>query len=221
MGWSQHHPVGLIYSAPQHCFRGYTLTTNNRGNHARLIDLEGRVCHQWHSGQGIGYAYLLPNGNLLLRTSPPEDAGGAETIGGFSGAILELDWDSNVVWEYQNPYIHHDYERLPNDNTLVLLFELLSPELTEAIQGDRRTDEDPEQMFGDVVKEIAPDGAVVYEWKSWEHLSPEEDTICPLEDPREWTHGNSLKVTPEGDLLVSFRRISTVGIVDKASGEFR
>ena len=90
MGWSQHHPVGLIYSAPQHCFRGYTLTSNNRGNHARLIDLKGRVCHQWQSDQGIGYAYLLPNGNLLLRTSPPEDAGGAESIGGSSGAILVL-----------------------------------------------------------------------------------------------------------------------------------
>ena len=164
---------------------------------------------------------MLPNGNLLLRTSPPEDAGGAETIGGSSGAILELDWDSNVVWEYRNPYLHHDYERLPNGNTLVLLFELLSSELTAAIQGGRPTDEDPEQMFGDVVQEIAPDGTVVYEWKSWEHLSPEEDSICPLEDRREWTHDNSLKVTPEGDLLVSFRRISTVGIVDKASGGFR
>ena len=221
MGWSQHHPVGLIYSAPQHCFRGYTLTSNNRGHHARLIDLEGRVCHQWQSDEGIGYAYLLPNGNLLLRTSHPEDAGGAETIGGSSGAILELDWDSNVVWEYRNPYLHHDYERLPDGNTLVLLFELLSSELTAAVQGGRPTDEDPEQMFGDVVKEIAPDGTVVYEWKSWEHLSPEEDPICPLEDRKEWTHGNSLKVTPEGDLIVSYRRISTVGIVDKASGEFR
>ena len=221
MGWSQHHPVGLIYSAPQHCFRGYTLTTNNRDHHARLIDLEGRVCHQWQSDQGIGYAYLLPNGNLLLRTRPPEDAGRAETKGGSSGAILELDWDSNVVWEYRNPYLHHDYERLPNGNTLVLLFELLSPELTAAIQGGRPTDEDPEQMFGDVVKEIAPDGMVVYEWKSWEHLSPEEDSICPLEDRKEWPHGNSLNVTPEADLIVSYRGTSTVGSVDKASGEFR
>ncbi len=73
MGWSQHHPVGLIYSAPQHCFRGYTLTTNNRGNHARLIDLEGRVCHQWQSDQGIGYAYLPTNLELVflfMRSAP-------------------------------------------------------------------------------------------------------------------------------------------------------
>jgi hypothetical protein len=89
------------------------------------------------------------------------------------------------------------------------------------IRGGKASDTDPEQMFGDLIKEVAPSGSVVYEWKSWEHLDPEEDAICPLENRMEWTHGNSLKVTPKGDLIVSFRRTSTVGIVDKASGRFR
>ena len=163
MGWSQHHPVGLIYSAPQHCYRGYTLISNNRGRYAYLIDLDGQVCHRWQSEEGISYCYLLDNGNLLLRTGAPDDANGAEKIGGSSGAILELDWDSNVVWEYRNPYLHHDYERLSNGNTLVLLFELLTPELTNRIQGGIRTSDDPEMMFGDIVKEITPDGSIVYE----------------------------------------------------------
>ena len=167
--------------------RGYTLTTNNRGFHANLIDMEGRVCHRWHAAEGIGYAYLLPNGHLLLRTNPPEDADGAEKIGGSSSALLELDWDGNVLWEHRDRFIHHDYERLPNGNTLVLLFELLSPELTAQIKGGRRSDEDPEQMFGDKIQEITPDGTVVYEWRSWEHLNLDEDIICPLEDRAEWT----------------------------------
>jgi len=222
MGWSSHHAVGLIHYSPQHCYRGYTLSTNTRGsNYADLIDMEGRMCHRWHSDEGIGYAHLLPYGNLLIRTAPPADAGGAEKIGGSSTAILELDWDGNVVWEYRNPMVHHDYERLPNGNTLVLLFENLSPEMTASIRGGAPGDSDPESMFGDIVQEIAPDGSIVYEWKAWEHLDPEEDAICPLEDRVEWTHGNSLKITPEGDLIVSYRRISTVGIVDKASGDFR
>ena len=71
--------------------------------------MEGRVCHRWHSNEGIWYAHLLPNGNLLLRTGPAvEEASflsrperellprGGRTV---AGAILELDWDSNVVWE--------------------------------------------------------------------------------------------------------------------------
>ena len=31
MGWSLHHPNGLIYYASQSCYRGYTLFSNLRG----------------------------------------------------------------------------------------------------------------------------------------------------------------------------------------------
>ena len=220
MGWSRHHPTGVIYYAPQHCYRGYTLTSNVGGKHAHLVDMEGRVCHRWQLAEGIEYAYLLDYGNLLVRTHPPEDGGGAERIGGSSAAILELDWDSNVVWAYRDPMLHHDYHRLPNGNTLVLLFGIVPPELAAQVKGGMTGGEVPEKMFGDVVKEIAPDGSVVDEWRSWEHLDVDEDVICPLDERREWTHGNSLNVTPEGHLLVSYRLTSTVGIVDRRSGNF-
>ncbi len=221
MGWSTHHPVGLIYSAPQHCYRGYTLVITTRGNyHANLIDMEGRVCHRWHSPEGINYGYLLPNGHLLLRTGSPQ-AGASATMGASAAGILELDWESNVVWECRLPMLHHDFERLPNGNTLVLLWEPISAELTSEVRGGFRTDDDPEQMLGDVVQEVTPDGVVVYQWNSWEHLDVREDAICPLEGRREYTHQNSLNVTTDGDLLVSYRQTSTVGIVDKDSGDFR
>jgi len=77
------------------------------------------------------------------------------------------------------------------------------------------------QMLGDVVREVIPSGGTVTEWRSWEHLSLEEDTICSLEGRLEWTHQNCLNVTIDGDLLVSFRQTDTVGIVDRSSGEFR
>ena len=222
MGWSTHHPVGLIHYSPQHCYRGYTLFATNRGGYyANLIDMDGRVCHRWYSAEGITYAYLLPNGNLLLRTPAPVDAGGAETIGGSSGSLLELDWDSNVVWEYRYPLLHHDFERLPNGNTLALVWEQLPADLAAQVQGGFQGDGDSQPMYGDLVQEITASGLVVYEWKSWEHLNLDEDIICPLEARREWTHGNALNVTPEGDLLVSYRLTSTVGIVDKVTGDFR
>ena len=75
-------------------------------------------------------------------------------------------------------------------------------------------------MLGDVVAEIAPDGAVLGEWRSWEHLDIEEDVICPLEERREWTHANSLRALPDGKWLISLRRIDTVAIVDPMTGEF-
>jgi len=124
MGWSKHHPLGLIYLAPQSCYRGYTLIANSNGGHyAHLVDMEGHICHRWHADAGISYASLLPNGHLLVRTLPPQDAGPATGFPGGSTSILELDWDSNLVWAYRHPMLHHDFERLPNGNTLVLLWE--------------------------------------------------------------------------------------------------
>lgn len=221
MGWSSHHPVGLIHYDPQHSYRGYTLIHNSRsGHYTNLIDMEGRVCHRWETPDGIGYPVLLPSGNLVLRTHPPKDGGGAEVMGGSSGALLELDWESNVVWEYRNPLLHHDFQRLPNGNTLTLLWERIPAELTARVQGGFTSEDDADQMFGDVVEEITPDGQVVQQWQIWKHLDVEQDVICPLEGRREWSHCNSLSLTPGGDLLVSFRQISTIGIINRDTGDF-
>ena len=231
MGWSNHHPNGLIHHSSQGAFRGYTLITNVSGHDSRLIDMEGKVCHAWHSDEGIGYAYLLPNGNLLLRTGPAAEEVSFLSrperellpIGGrtVAGAILELDWDGNVVWEYRYPLLHHDFERLPNGNTLVLTWELMPDELTRQVKGGHESGHGGAGMLGDTVREVTPAGEVVYEWNSWEYLDVEEDRICFLEGRAEWTHQNTLNVTPEGDLVVSFRQTDTVGIVDRASGDFR
>ena len=230
MGWSNNHPNGLIHYNPQRAYRGYTLVTNLNGQESRLIDMEGRICHRWRSDQGISYSYLLPNGNLLLRTGPAAETSflerpemqllprGGRTV---SGAILELDWDGNVVWEYRYPLLHHDFERLPNGNTLVLTWELIPEEISRQVKGGIKSGEGHQGMLGDVVREITAAGDVVYEWTSWDHLDFDEDRIGFPEGREEWTHQNALNVTHEGDLLVSFRQTDTVGIVDKATGEFR
>ncbi len=221
MGWSIHHPTGLIYRAPQRIFPGYTLISSNSGDQAVLIDVEGNVCHRWHHQPGISYASLLPNGNLLCRLPSTGDEEVIRDIGGSSSGLIELDWDGNVVWEYPNSFVHHDYERLENGNTLVLLFEEMSPEFSATIKGGTRREDDPERMLGDVIAEVAPDGSMVTQWRSWEHLDVEKDVICPLENRREWTHANSLTVGPDGTWMISLRRIDVIAIVDSDTGEFR
>jgi hypothetical protein len=134
MGWSVHHPVGLIHCSPSRCYRGYTLICTGGGQQAFLIDMQGRVCHQWRSAAGIEYGRLLPNGNLLLRTHPPRDVE-VGTIGGASAALQELDWDSTLVWEFRHPMLHHDFQRLPIGNTLAVCFEPLPAELTRQVRG--------------------------------------------------------------------------------------
>ncbi|MEE8518677.1 MAG: aryl-sulfate sulfotransferase [Dehalococcoidia bacterium] len=226
MGWSKHHPTGLIHHDPAQAFEGYTLFSMSGGQDSYLVVMGGRVCHRWHLDEGISYGFLLDNGNMLIRTlnsaeqrfGARSDAAEGVVPEGKQNAILELDWDGNVVWEYRNPMVHHDFVRLANGNTLAVVFDKMPDELASRVRGGR--DDGADLMLGDGVVEVTPAGETVWRWRAWEALDPEQDAICPLEGRGQWTHQNSLNVTASGELLVSFRQIDTVGVVDRASGRF-
>jgi Arylsulfotransferase (ASST) len=221
MTWIRNRPLGLVYRDKAKSFGGYTLYSPVRGHHADLLDCEGRVVHQWHHPEGIQHLKWLPNGRLLVQTLPPESSEGLENTGGLTGALLELDQDSHVVWEYRDLYMHHDYQRLDNGNTLVIRWSKLPAEVSARVQGGHIADDDPDWMWGDVVREIDPAGEVVREWRSWDHLSTDHHIKCPLESRKEWTHLNSIELTPTGDWLMSFRLTSTIAIVDGSTGDVR
>jgi hypothetical protein len=219
--WIRNRPLGLVYRDAAKSSGGYTLFSPVRGRHADLLDHEGRIVHQWHHAEGIQHLKWLPNGHLLVQGLPPESAEGLENIGGCTDVLLELDHDSNVVWEHRDSYMHHDYQRLDNGNTLIIRWEKMPAEAAARVQGGHVAANDPDWMWGDVVREIDPDGATVRDWRSWEHLSTDHHIKCPLESRKEFTHLNSIELTPTGDWLLSFRLTSTVAIVDGATGDVR
>jgi hypothetical protein len=221
MTWIRNRPLGLVYNDKSKSFKGYTLYSSVRGHHAELLDSEGKVVHQWYHPEGIQHVRWLQNGNLLIQALPPESAEGAEKIGGCAGALFELDHESNVVWEYRDVYMHHDYQRLENGNTLVIRWAKIPPDIAARVQGGHTARDDPDWMWGDVIREIDTAGNVVGEWRSWEHLSTAHHVKCPLESRKEWTHLNSIEFTPSGDWLLSFRLTSTVAIVDRSTGDVR
>jgi hypothetical protein len=221
VAWIRNRPIGLTFRDATKAFPGYTLFCSVRGHHATLIDQAGQIVHQWRHSEGIQHVKLLPNGNLLMQTLPPADAGGAERIGGSAGALIELDWDGNEVWSHRDVMMHHDYVRLANGNHIYLAWDKLPAALNDKVQGGFRDIKDPEVMWADVIKEIEPNGTLVREWRSWEHLRFDEDRICPLESHKEWTHANSLSLTNDGDWLISFRLTNTVAIVDAITGAFK
>lgn len=219
MVWIRNRPVGLVHREPGRSWDGYTLVAPVRGNTANLLDPEGRIVWRWSHPEGIQHAKLDENGKLLIHTQPPAEADGTENIGGSAEKLVELDWDSNVLWEYRDPFLHHDYQRLANGNHLVVAWRRLPADVSARVRGGFQHRDDPDPMFGDVVQEIAPDGSLVREWRSWEHLSTEEDVRCPLESRKEWTHTNSIEVLPDGRWLLSFRLTDTIALVEPESGE--
>ena len=217
MGWSRRE-VGLTYLDSGRAFPGYTLFAPNGGEKAYLIDMDGNRVHQWLYPNGIGECHLLPNGHLLLRSAR------SESSTGFPGApssdhLLELSWKGDTIWEYRNPHLRR-YGRLPNGNTMLLLWEEIPAEKAKGVKGGFSTPSDAGRMLGDRVVEITPEGSIVFDWHSSDHLRPEEDIICPLENRMAWGGANDLTSLENGNFLISFRILDTIAMVDRSTGDF-
>jgi outer membrane protein assembly factor BamB len=201
----------------------YTLYASHNGpGIVYLLDLQGREVHRWTLPYPPGlYGYLLPNGNLFYMGKVHD-----QTWDRFpswhrfkGGVLLEVDWHGNVVWEYHDPNHHHDARRTASGGALYLAVEQVPPELEAKVQGGVPGSA-PQGMWADVLIEVDASGRREWEWHACEHLDVEKDIITFNDARREWSHANTVVSLPGERVLVSFRNISTVAIIDKRTGDF-
>jgi hypothetical protein len=215
--------TGLKAYNPDKAFKGYTLFAPLTGKgEVYLLNLEGEVIHQWNLPYPPGlYGYLLPNGNLFYNgKTPPDDSLRFPLWPAFkSGVVLEADPKGNIIWEYQHPDHHHDGRRLRNGNTILLAIEKIPKSLVPRIKGGVPGTEADGEIYADVLYEVTPGGEIVWTWHAYEHLDPDIFTITPQDHRQEWTHGNTVDELAGGNIIVSFRNISTVAIIDRQTGE--
>ncbi len=184
-----------------------------------LVDLHGRVAHAWKMPYPPGlYGYLTERGTLFYNGKIPNETflGKAPFKG---GAALEADWNGKVLWEVRHPNHHHDGRLLKNGNILLLCATELPDDIAKKVQGGRLETEVNGKMWADYLVEMTKEGRTVWEWRTWEHLDPEKDWITEIQGERsEWTHGNAVIELPDGNLLVSFRDISTIIKIERRTG---
>lgn len=218
---------GLQYQDAARCLDGLTLIAPMAHHQVHLINCSGDVVHQWKLPGALGSkAYLLPSGNLLcsVSTRGTEPLAGAIRIpGALGGWMIELDSASNIVWEHTDPNQHHDLCRLDNGNTLYLAREEMSSAEAEQIQGGLPGTglHQPDlkgKMFADVVREIDPAGHLTWEWR-FRDVDPASFALADDCHRGEWAHANSVAPTLDGNVLLSFRHLDTIMIVDKSSNE--
>lgn len=232
-------PTGVLRWDKEKAFDGYTLVSPNTGTSSYLLDMEGNIVHEWKTKFRPGlYAELLPNGNILrgFRDKSPVPFGGAGT------GIQEIDWNGNVVWEYvapENHCQHHCFKRLPNGNTLVLMWEYKTAE--EAYEKGRAKGTLPAKanpktydgmnydgVWPDMIVEVDPQGKEVWEWHVWDHVGTGVDQInlnyiLPTKDyynDSDWTHFNSIDYIPEtNQLVLCSRNFGEIFLVNKDNGK--
>jgi len=214
--------TGLRGHDPKRAFAGFTLfsplPSSNRTVY--LIDMQGNVVHTWEMPYPPGQSgYLTERGTLFYNGQIPSEShvGYAPYKG---GSALEMDWNGRVLWEVKHPDHNHDGIRLRNDNVMLVCQKPLPDGFAAKVQGGRPgTEYDNGKMDAPYLVEMTTGGKIVWEWCSWEHLDPAGDRITAVQDARDvWTVGNGVSEMPDGNLLFSFRDISTVIMINRETG---
>ena len=90
----------------------------------------GRLRESWNKycGSGFNLSHAAPYYKAYLE---------------FGGRFEEYDWDGNLIWEYDyesaTHMAHHDVERMPNGNWLIIAWDLLD-ELDAIAEGKNPAD---------------------------------------------------------------------------------
>jgi hypothetical protein len=214
--------VGFRGCDPARAFPGFTLFAPDGkpdGKTVYLIDLQGNVVHAWEMPYAVGLtAFLTDRGTLFYNGFIPNPQRAGSTFVG--GVVLEADWNGRVLWELRHPDHHHDGVRLRNGNVLLICGKPLPREFATRVRGGRAgTEGENGVMYGDYLVEMTLGGEVVWEWRSWEHLDPVNDGITAVQDEREaWPMANGISEMPDGNILLSFRAISTVVMIERRTG---
>ena len=185
-----------------------------------LIDLGGEIVHSWCMPYPALYGYLTERGTLVYngRIDGPED-NFLSSSPWKGGVLVEVDWSGEVVWEVRHPDHHHDGIRLANGNALLLCMAEVPCDIAQRVAGGRPGSEYNGRMYANYLVEMTTDGRCVWEWRSWEHIEPEEFPIVNQEDARsEWMNSYSVVELADGDLMLSFHRTASVVSVDRESG---
>ena len=210
---------GVTEYDPTRAFPGFTLFSPSGGTDSFLIDMRGEIRNKWALPGAVGnYGQLLPNGNLLVTLRSSE----GPKFNPAGGQILELDWDGNVVWEHIDHFQHHDFHRLPNGNTIYLAWELIPTEeaMKQMIGGIPGTEHEDGGVYYDFLREVNPDGEVIWEWRMADYFPFEKYPLRANRPREEYAHANTCFIQPDGNVILSWRDLDLIALLDRETGQF-
>ncbi len=230
---------GVVMHDRERVQPGYTLFTATDGSYARLITMDGTVVHEWQRPYSTAWnpesavddpqpghmvfmreARVFPNGDLLALYIAAGDS-----PNGYG--MVKLDSESNLIWSYLE-HAHHDVDIGPDGRVYVLTNDFKS----EPTDGLGFLDEPYVEEYAVI---LSPDGEELKKISLLQAMmrSKYDDLLTrgtahhATGDP---LHSNAIElITPEtarnfpygeaGDLLLSFRNISAIAVLDPETEE--
>ena len=214
-------------------FNGYTLVAIRMANSLYLLDMQGKVAHEWRMGfdktwpnpthinktdntkTSIHTAHLFPNGDVIVQYD-----GVADTPYGYG--LAKFDKDSNLLWRFSDN-THHDFSVDSAGNVNAIVHHITS----DPIKGLEQLSY---PALSDYLVTLSPSGEELERISVFEALrdSPYASMFNKASmKKKEWdyTHVNSVMMLDAdmayafpmfaaGDLLISIRNFNMVAVVD-------
>lgn len=233
---SRYSRRGVLRSDPQRAFAGYTLYTSAHAQRAFLVNMDGRVVHEW----GLPYdsvwdrsaevprppagtfiywrkAGMLPNGDLIAIAV---EAG----MTPWGLGLIRIDRSSTVVWKYLGR-VHHDFH-VAGDGRVFTLIHRIRQEPIRGVPSVKTP------FLEDLIVVLSPQGRELRRASVYSALakSPYKLLLEHVADNEhgDYLHTNAIELIERpgasgfapGTLLMSMREISFIGIVDTVSMVF-
>lgn len=180
------------------------------GMYGIVIDNTGRVVWYHRFPYGAGLSFMAqPSGHYGAR--PPTPAvGDAEPwveIGPLGNVTRTLPCARGLQSRL------HDLIGQPDGSYWLMCDETRTMDLTA--EGGVAV----ALVTGTVVQHVGGDGSLLFEWNPFDHFAITDlDAAARTGVNVNWTHGNSIDLAPDGNLLISFRSLGEITKIDTETG---
>ncbi len=181
-----------------------------------VSDLQGNII--WYYPHAGGVYKFADDGNIIgnLGTDLREFDLAGNTLQSVSLSQVNQSLKAHG-YSFQITGFHHDLLRLPSGDWIALGNTLKSFTDLQGLSGV--TD-----VLSDVLLDVDPTGNVVWAWSAFDHLDINRHPFGMAPFPgagasgADWTHGNAIQYTEDGNLLVSMRNQSWILKIDYENG---
>lgn len=182
-------------------------TQSTVGSYLLILDQQGQLIYYKYVGDELyGFDFKKqPNGLLSYYDSK-------------NTTYYLMNAQYEVVDSYQvgNGYTTdlHDLQILPSGYALLMAYDDETVDMSQVVAGGNSA----ATVTGLIVQEMDPSKHVIFQWRSWDHVSFLESTADLTKDKIDLVHGNSLALMKDGNLLLSSRNLSELTKIDLQTG---
>lgn len=181
------------------------------GNYGIVIDNSGRVVwyHRFTNGPGLNFQ-AQPNGRYTARPN---------TEAGKTGRWIEIDPSGDTTRilncaDGLQPRMH-DMIAAVDGSYWVLCDETRTVDLSA--QGRTSV----ERVTGTAVQHRSATGEILFSWSPFDHIGIDLSDLDAADlsvTPINWTHGNAIDLSKDGNVILSFRNLSELLKIDTQTG---